>query len=138
MTTDQPRVNQSGFVAVLQNKVLAIVPVRRLDESTAALAEEGVDLARVDVLHGEIGAGILDFDGTEHGPWAHVVRTMQKLGTASNERANYAAALRNGEAVIIVPVHNDIEVDDYSRILDEHGGRRIIHFGKYTREQISY
>jgi hypothetical protein len=138
MTTDQPRVNQSGFVAVLQNKVVAIVPDGRLDESTAALAEVGVDLARVDVLQGEIGAGILDFDGTEHGLWAHVVRTMQKLGTASNERENYAAALRNGEAVIIVPVHSDIEVDDYSRVLDEHGCRRIIHFGKYTREQISY
>jgi hypothetical protein len=138
MTTDQPRVNQSGFVAVLQHKVVAIVPDGRLDESTAALAEVGVDLARVDVLHGEIGAGILDFDGTEHGPWAHVVRTMQKLGTASNERENYAAALRNGEAVIIVPVHSDIEVDVYSRVLDEHGCRRIIHFGRYTREQISY
>lgn len=138
MTTDQPRVNQSSFVAVQQNKVVAIVPDGHLDESTAALAEVGVDLRRVDVLQGEIGACILDFDGTEHGSWAHIVRTMQKLGTASNERENYAAALRNGEAVIIVPVHSGVGVDVYSRILSEHGCRRIIHFSKYTTELISY
>jgi len=138
MTTDQPRVNQPGFVAVHQNSILAIVPDGRLDESTAALAEEGVDLARVDVLQGEIGAGILDFDGTEHGFWAHVVRTMQKLGTSSNERENYAAALRNGEALIVIPVHDDIGVKVYSRILDEHDCRRIIHCGKYSAERLSY
>jgi hypothetical protein len=70
MTTDQPRVNQSGFVAVHQHSILAIVPDGRLHETTGALAEVGVDLTRVDVLQGEIGADILDFDGTKHGLWA--------------------------------------------------------------------
>jgi hypothetical protein len=138
MRTNQPRLNQADFVAVQHNKVVAIVPDGHLDESTTALAQVGVDLGQVDVLQGEIGACILDFDGTEHGPWAHLVRTVQKLGTASNERENYAAALRGGEAVIIVPVHQGIEVDACSRVLAEHGCRRIIHFGKYAVEQMSY
>ena len=138
MTTDQPRVNESGFVAAQHDRVVAIVPGGHLDESITALAQVGVDLARVDVLQGEIGARTLDFDGTEHGLWARVVRTMQKLGTASNERENYAAALRNGESVIIVPVHSDAVAEVYSRILDEHGCRRIIHFRKYTTEQLSF
>jgi hypothetical protein len=135
---NQPRINQSGFVAVQHNKVVAIVPDGCLDESIAALAEIGVDLGQVDVLQGEAGAAILDFDGTEHGRWAHLVRSVQKLGTASNERENYAAALRDGGAVILLPVHQDVEVDDYSRVLAEHGGRRIIHFGRYAKEQMSY
>ena len=138
MPTDQPRVNQSGFVAVHQHSILAIVPDGRLDETTAALAEVGVNLTRVDVLQGEIGADILDFDGTKHGLWAHVVRTMQKLGTASNERENCAAALRNGDAVIVIPVHTDIDVEAYGRVLAAHGCRRIIHSGWYTSEQLSY
>src|SRR5256885_680961 len=99
MTAEQSRVNTAGFAAVEQNKVLAIVPDGRLDESVAALAAAGVDLGAVDVLRGEAGARILDFDGTGHGLWAHVVRTAQKLGSASNERQNYAAALRDGDAV---------------------------------------
>ena len=138
MTTDQPRVNQSGFVAVHQHSILAIVPEGRLDETTAALAEVGADLTRVDVLQGEIGADILDFAGTKHGLWAHVVRTMQKLGTASNERENCAAALRNGDAVIVIPVHTDIDVKVYGRVLAEHGCRRIIHSGWHTSELLSY
>ena len=61
MTTDQPRVNQSGFVrGPTQHSILAIVPDGRLDETTAALAEVGVDLTRVDVLQGEIGADVVD------------------------------------------------------------------------------
>ena len=138
MTTHEPRSDDSGFVAVQHNRVVAIVPDGRLDESMTALGELGVDLAVVEVLRGEGGARTLDFDGTEHGMWAHVVRTTQKLGTASNERENYAAALRAGDSVVIVPVHGDALADVYARILDEHGGRRIIHFRKFTTEQLSF
>jgi hypothetical protein len=138
MTSHEPRVNESGFVAVQHDRVVAIVPDGNLDESMTALADIGVDLAWVEVLQGDIGARTLDFDGTKHGLWAHVVRTTQKLGTASNERENYAAALRSGDSVVIVPVHTDAVADVYARVLDEHGCRRIIHFRKYTTEQLSF
>lgn len=138
MTTDEPRVNQADFVATQKNSMVAIIPGGRLVDSTAALAEVGVDLTRVDVLQGEAGAHILDFDGVEHGFRAHVVRALQKLGTASNERENFAHALRGGQTVIIVPVHDGADVDVYARVLEEHGGRRIIHFGKHAVEQLSY
>jgi hypothetical protein len=138
MTTDKPRVNRSNFVATYKNSVVAIIPDGRLVESSAALAEAGVDLTRVDVLEGEVGAHILDFDGVEHGFWAHVLRTVQKLGTASNERENFAWALRNGESIIIIPVDSHVTASISARILEEHGGRRIIHFGKHAAEQLSY
>jgi hypothetical protein len=138
MTSDRLRVNRSGFVRVEQNKVVAIVAGDHLDDVAAALADAGVDLALVDVLQGETGARILDFDGTEHGLWAHIVRSAQKLGTASNERENYAAALHSGESVVIVPVPGEVEPDTYARILLDHGGRRIIHFGRVTRDQITF
>lgn len=138
MTIEKPRVNQSDFVATYKDSVVAIIPDGRLVKLTAALAKGGVDLTRVDVLQGEIGAHILDFDGVEHGFLAHVVRTLQKLGTASNDRGNFASALRKGEAVIIIPVHSHATADIYARILEEHGGQRIIHFGKHAAEQLSY
>jgi hypothetical protein len=133
-----PRVNQARFATVQHNKLLAIVAAQRLAEAIAALAETGVDLAGVDVLEGETGAGILDFDGTGHGRWVHVVRTTQKLGTASNERENYAAALRGGEAVVMVPVLDGAGAGAYGRVLAERGGRRILHFGRHTTELITY
>jgi len=138
MTNDSPRVNRSGFVAVQQNKVLALVPDGRLDEVSAALADAGADLSQVEVLQGEVGARILDYEGTEHGRWARLVRAVQKLGTASNERENYAAALRGGESVVIVPARERSEVDAVARVLVGHDGRRVIHFGRFTTDQISY
>jgi hypothetical protein len=133
-----PRVNQAHFTVSQKNKVLAIVAGGRLAEAMAALAGAGFDLAEVDVLEGEAGAGILDFDGTGHGRWAHVVRVTQKLGTASNERENYAAALRDGDAVVLVPVHDGAGADACGRVLVEHGGRRVLHVSRYTAELISY
>jgi hypothetical protein len=138
MTTDRPRVNHCGFVVRPKNAVLAIVASDRLDDCAAALAAVGVDLSRVDVLQGQAGADILDFDGTEHGLWAHVVRTLQKLGSASNERENYARALRDGQSVFIVPVLGHAEADACARVLHEHGGRRILHLSAYVAEQLSY
>jgi hypothetical protein len=138
MTNDRPRVNRSRFAAVQQKKVVALIPDERLDEVSAALADEGADLTRVEVLQGETGACILDFDGAKHGHWAHLVRTMQKLGTASNERENYSAAVRGGESAVLVPVDSQDEVDSFARVLAEHGGRRIIHFGRHTTDLISY
>jgi hypothetical protein len=148
VNTDEPgapgagrvRVNEARFAVVQQDKVVAIVPDGRLDEATAALFAVGVDPARVEVLQGEVGAGILDLDGTGHGHgrWAHLVRSAQKLGTAANERENYAAALPAGESVVLVPVNGDSAAALYGRVLDEHGGRRIIHFGRFRTEQLTY
>jgi hypothetical protein len=138
MTINGPRINEAGFVAVQRNKVVALVPDGRLPEATAALAGAGVDLTRVDVLQGEIGARILDFDGTEHGFLVHAVRSVQKLGTASNERENFSLALRHGQSIIIVPVLDDTAVDLCARILSEHGCRRIIHFSKWAVEPLSF
>jgi hypothetical protein len=138
MTTDGPRINHYDFVARQKNTVVAIVPSSRLDDCCAALAAVGVDLACVHVLQGQAGAEILDFDGTRHGPWAHVVRALQKLGTAANERENYARALQEGQSVFIVPVLEYAEADVAAGVLYEHGGRRILHFGKHAAEQLSY
>ena len=113
MTNDGPRINHYDFVVHQKNTVVAIVASDRLDDCAAALAAAGVDLSQVNVLQGQAGADILDFDGTEHGPWAHAVRTLQKLGT-------YA------------------EADACARVLYEHGGRRILHFGKHATEQLSF
>ena len=138
MTNDQPRVNQAGFHLVQQYKVVALVPDERVDEVSAALVAEGADLALVDVLQGAAGAGILDFDGTGHGPWVHLARALQKLGTASNERENFATALAEGKSIVMVPVHGRDEVDAYARVLVAHGGHRVIHFGRFTTDLISY
>ena len=67
-----------------------------------------------------------------------MVRTLQKLGTASNDRGNFALALRKGG----IGYHHSRHIMPlqifYARILEEHGGRRIIHFGKHAAEQLSY
>ena len=138
MTTDGPRINHYGFVVRQKNAVVAIVDSGKVDDCAAALAAAGVDLSHVNVLQGQTGADILDFDGTEHGHWAHAVRTLQKLGTASNERENYARALQEGQSVFIVPVLEYAEADVAAGVLYEHGGRRILHFGKHATEQLSY
>lgn len=136
--TDGPRINQDEFVVTQRNKVIAILPDDILDACTSALARAGVDLSQVDVLQGDEGARILDFDGTEHGSWGHLVRSLQKLGTASNERENYDSALRNGNLVIAVPADDDEQANAYGKLLYDSGGRRIIHFARTSVERLSY
>jgi len=138
MTIDGLRINHDAFVVSQKNAVVAIVASSRLDDCAVALAAAGVDLACVNVLQGQVGADILDFDGTNHGFWAHAVRNLQKLGTASNERENYARALRDGQSVFIIHVLDNAEADDCARVLYEHGGRRMMHFGKHVAERLSY
>lgn len=133
-----PRINDREFVVTQKNAVVAILPVDSVEPVAAALAAAGADLGQTHVLHGDHGSRILDIEGIEHGFWAWVVRSLQRLGTASNERENYANALKRGEAIIAVPAHGRDEVLGYAQVLAQHDGSRMLHFGEHAVENLSY
>jgi hypothetical protein len=137
---DGPRLNRDDdFVLFRTDTVAAILPDRsHLDDCVAALREVGVAGEEVSVLQGEDGARVLDLEGTQHGNWARLVRSFQNLGTAANERVNYANALKRGCVAIFVPARNNEEADAFGRILAATGGRRILHFGHRWGEQLPF
>jgi hypothetical protein len=99
---DGPRINRDDFVLFRKDAVAAILPDRsHLQDCVAALREIDVALDEVSVLQGEDGVRVLDMEGTEHGNWARLVRSFQKLGTAAGERENYHNALKRGCIVIL-------------------------------------
>lgn len=134
----EPRINEHGFVVTQHHKVTAILPNGSKDDCVSALDRAKVDLSEVDFLDGDDGARILDFDGTEHGSWGRVVRSVQKLGTASNERENYASALGDGGLVVAVPVQDFDEARTVGRVLYDCEGRRILYFARSTVEVLGY
>lgn len=89
-------------------------------------------------MHGEDGARVLDVEGEHHGSWARFVRGLQRLGTASNERENYANALKRGLVVVLVPAQDNAEADACGEVLAATGGRRILHFGDRWGEQLPF
>lgn len=134
----EPRTNEHDFVVTQHNKVTAILPNGNKEDCVSALTQAGVDLSEVDFLDGDDGARILDFDGTEHGSWGRVVRSVQKLGTASNERENYASALADGGVVVAVPVQDFDEARTVGTVLYDCGGSRILYFARSTVEVLAY
>jgi len=138
-TEDGPRINRDDFVLFRTDAVAAILPDRsHLDKCVAELREIGVALDEVSVLHGEDGVRVLDMEGTEHGNWARLVRSFQKLGTAAGERENYHYALKRGCGLIFVPARNNEEADAAGRVLAAAGGRRILHFGDRWGARLSF
>jgi hypothetical protein len=136
---DGPLVNRDDFVLFRKDAVAAILPDRsHLQDCVAALREIDVALDEVSVLQGEDGVRVLDMEGTEHGNWARLVRSFQKLGTAAGERENYHNALKRGCIVIFVPARNTGEADASSRVLAATGGRRILRFGDGWGERQSF
>ena len=75
-----------------KNSIAAIIAGGRLVDLTVALAGAGVDLTRVDVLQGEIGAEY----------WTSTAPSTG-FGRTSNERENFANALHDGDLIVPFP-----------------------------------
>lgn len=127
--TPQPHINPDTFKWSQTNAVTAILPHDALARCLAGLATTGVDVTDVAVLEGDKGQSILDVEGTEHGFWAHVLRSLQKLGSASNERENYSDALGQGKIVLSVPTDGDDQTYAVAKAISAVGGERMLHFG---------
>ena len=103
----------------------------------ADLALAGVDTNAVTLLRGDEGADRIDATGAATG-----VRTRLRQGisfTLVDQMANFAVyegALRDGRAVIAVPVASDEMKRAIVTAVRSHGGHFLNHYGRFATEEI--
>jgi len=137
-STPGARLNASKFYRYPMNRVAAIFD--DLDNVTAALPQlqqAGFDLVGVNVLSGQEGVRLLDVQGSGRGRWARALRVLQRGGAYEGETLRiHDSALRNGAAIVYVPVRNDGEERSAVGILRGCGGRSMFRFRRWTIEPL--
>jgi len=126
--------NVNHFYRYPMNRVAAIFD--DLAGAAAAfpqLEHAGFDLTGVNVLSGPEGARLLNLEGTGQGLWVRALRVLQRGGAFEGETLRiHDSALRNGQAIVFVPVRNDREEQQSASILHRYGGRCMFRFHRWT------
>jgi hypothetical protein len=100
----QPRRNENRFYRYPMRRVSAIIDDDAgLQAALDALPQTGVDVSKVHVLTGQVGARLLDRRGTGHGLPARLLRLAQWGAYEGNALEAHERALKNGHNVIFVP-----------------------------------
>ena len=85
------------------------------------------------MLSGPEGARLLNLEGTGQGLWVRALRVLQRGGAFEGETLRiHDAALKNGQAIVFVPVRNDREEQQSASILHRSGGRSMFRFRRWT------
>jgi hypothetical protein len=127
--TDQP------FAGYPQHYLLGIV-----DDHDAAhavveeLEREGISDAQV--LEGSKGAEQLDSDGTSHGVFSTLMRTLEQGMSEMDHLGQYEEAVRNGSSVIAAYGEDEDERAKAIGILERHDARFVNYFGALAVELV--
>jgi hypothetical protein len=101
----------------------------------ADLGRAGIDVSKVNVLSGLVGVRLLDPAGVRHGLRGRFLRWRQQHSYEADLLEAHAGALLAGRHVIYVPVTGE-ERQRVIGILRARGGHHLIHFRKWTIEDL--
>jgi hypothetical protein len=142
MSTDKQRhdVNdESDFIPYPTDRVVGIIDdVAEVQGALRDLKAAGFTADHIRVLTGEEGAHRIDVKGDEHGPLAHVVRSIQEL--IGDYEIKHA--IRDEQELLaghfgIGVIARDVEDRDKVRqILKEHHGHFINYYSRWIMERL--
>ncbi len=129
---------QRRFIGYPIDSLLAVVPS---SENAAAAAAElksaGIPDRDITILRGDEGASRFDPTGAVHGLFSRLRRIVSfTVMDQLPDMAWYDAAIRAGQAVIMVRLRGDDRKADAIRIVREHGGHFINYYGRFATEEI--
>ena len=119
-----------GLITAPDNRVVA-----QMDDPQAVaaaieeLAAAGFDRDDMWVLCGPAGAERLDVTGRDHGLKGRIYRLVERIGDERALLLEAADHLSSGGLVVTVPADDEAKAEA-ARILREHGGHDMAHFGK--------
>ena len=119
-----------GLLTAPENRVLALLDTP--DDAAAAidaLATKGFGRDEIFVLCGPKGAERLDMSGSDHGLRGRTYRIMEWMGDEREVLLRSGEHLAAGGLVVTVPTDEDTK-PTAARILADHGGHEIAHFGR--------
>ena len=109
-----------------------------VDAARAALAAAGLDAASMETLSGVEAAAAFDSTGERRGPLGRLFRIVEfSWADQAPDFAWYEAAVREGRIVLSVKVRGQRRVAHAARIIGEHGGHFINHFGWFETQELA-
>ena len=108
-----------------------------VDGARAALVGAGIDPASIETFEGD-DAAAFDPSGERHGLLGRFYRILEfRWADQAPDFAWYEAAVREGRVVMSVRVNGQRHVAHVARILEEHGGHFINHFGWFETQELA-
>jgi hypothetical protein len=108
------------------------------DSAIAALGEAGVERAAIELFSGPEAATAFDPTGRRHGVLGVLYRILEfSWADQAPDFAWYDAAIREGRVVMSVRVRGQRHVAHVARIVAEHGGHFINHFGWFETQELA-
>ena len=109
----------------------------RAAASAAAVKAAGIPDKDITVLRGDEGASRFDPTGAVHGLMTRLRRIVSfTVMDQLPDMAWYDAAIRSGQAVVMVRARDDDRKRDAIRILREHGAHFVNYYGRFATEEI--
>jgi hypothetical protein len=102
----------------------------------ADMGAAGIDVSKVNVLSGPPGAMLLDPAGVRYGLRGRFLRWRQGYGFETDALQVHTRALLDGRHVVYVPVDGDQERQRVVDILRARGGHHLLHFRRWTIEEL--
>jgi hypothetical protein len=136
MTTRGRR--QSRFIGYPTDSLLAVLPDGERAAATAAdLKANGIPDRDITILRGDEGASRFDPTGAVHGFFTRLRRIVSfTVMDQLPDMAWYDAAIRGGQAVVMVHLRGDDRKAEAVRILREQGGHFVNYYGRFATEEI--
>jgi hypothetical protein len=129
----------SDFIRYPINKVIGIIDdIRDAQAALHDLRAAGFTAGQITVLTGEAGAHRIDVRGDQHGPLAHIVRSIQKvLGDYEiKDATRYEHEMLAGHFAIGVTARYQEDRDKVLPILKSHNGHFINFYSPLIVEEL--
>ena len=115
-----------------------LVGIVENEEAAKKLADELTQqgVPDVQILSGAEGAEVLDSDGSEHGVFGRLMRTVERMSAEIDHLREYERAVREGSAVVVVPAKEAPLREQATEIYRKHNARFVNYFGSMTVELV--
>jgi hypothetical protein len=131
------RRNEKRFYRHPLHRMVAVIDeASSLGLALADLGSAEMDVSKVNVLSGPQGARLLDPTVVRHGLRGQFLRWRQQYGYETDALQVHSDALETGRHVIYVPVNGDQERQRVIEVLRARGGHHLLHFRRWTIEEI--
>ena len=128
----------SRFIGYPTDSLLAVLPEpERAAAAASALKAAGIPDTDITILRGDEGASRFDPTGAVHGLVTRIRRIVSfTVMDQLPDMAFYDAAVRSGQAVVMVRLRGDDNKAEGIRILREHEAHFVNYYGRFATEEI--
>lgn len=129
-----------NFESYPSNRVVGMIDDKyEADEAIQDLSEHGFDESMIDESVGSDGLKFLDPDGRSHGWGTKIVRLWQNIAQGEEHKYlnNIRKNLKEGHAVVSVPVDSVGARNKAAKILAEHNASDIKYYGSFFTEKMN-